>query len=304
MPCGREGHARVVVLTVIPVEMEAAMDALDAHREVGETGAFTSEAAMECWPGPLPFVVSKCDDRSNTPAGNSARNLLEDWRPETLILTGIAGGIRRIESVKGIQQLDGPNTGDVVVAEMIHFGDYGKDLPDGFLPRWLPLVHPPTRLVHRHTDWLCQSTTWADHLSDKRPAPGRPRVLQGELIAVEAVAGNPFGERQQQWIEHFDQAIAVDMESMGVGRALHDYDADVGVHYHPRWLCVRGISDQVVGSKDALKLLGTDDNNDERREWKRYAALTAAEVTKLIVSRLVKRARPEHPLQPAIDAWP
>lgn len=305
LPRGREGHARVAVLTVIDEEMDAALEVLEAETEAGDTGVLTSRRAWEQrGPNALPFVVAKCLDRSNEPAGQSARDLMEDWRPETIILTGIAGGIRRLQhDADGARLDDGPELGDVVVANMIHFGDYGKDTPTGFLPRFMPLVHPSSGLIRTHTEFLRVSRTWGDVVADRRPTAGSPRLRVGELVAVEAVAGNPFAERQQHMIDFFDKAVAVDMESKGVARALQDYTADVGVHYHPRWLCVRGISDLVVGGDEAAGLLGTG-NNEERALWKPYAALTAAHVTKAICDRLVRKARPAHPAQPAMDPWP
>ncbi|MDV8004304.1 hypothetical protein [Rhodococcus sp. IEGM 1318] len=296
----------MAVLTVIPEEMDAVIAVLGADREAGYTGAMTSAAALCSGLDALPFVVARCDERSNGPAGSSARQLLESWRPETIILTGIAGGIRRTESdpTGGIKLDDGPELGDVVIAEMIHFGDYGKDLPSGFLPRWFPLVHPPTSLVRRHTEALRLTTNWANELADQRPdSTGVPKVWTGELVAVEAVAGNPFAPRQQAILNYFDKAIAIDMESMGVARMLHDYEADVGVHYHPRWLCIRGISDLVVGSDDAVALLDEGDNNAQRTQWKGYSAHTAALVTKIILDRLLQQPLPPYPAQPGVPPW-
>lgn len=292
----------MAILTVIPEEMDAALLSLGATEEVGRGGHFTSPASLACGLHSLPFVVARCTDRSNTPAGNRARDLMEDWRPEVLILSGIAGGIQRIERTpQGQQRLEGPALGDVVVAQMVHFGDYGKDMPDGFLPRFLPLVHPPGVLVMRQFEWLRTKPDWSISIVEPRPAPGSSRLHMGELIAVEAIAGNPLSDRQQAWLGTFDKAIAVDMESMGVARALHDYESIEGVHYHPRWLCIRGISDAVAGTKEAAALL--PNNSAQRDDWKAYASAVAAHVTQVTVGRLTRQLRPEYPAQPAIPAW-
>jgi nucleoside phosphorylase len=303
VPLGREGHARVAVLTVIPEEMKEVLAVLGATEAVEYTGVFTSpEAAQEdltC----LPFIVSRCTDRSNGPASNSARNLMEDWRPETIMLVGIAGGIRRVDNPKKPTALaDGPALGDVVMGTLIHFGDYGKDLPSGFLPRFLPLVHPPTRLLMRHGEPLRVNTAWGKDIKEW-PGDKPPKLHMGEIVAVEAVAGNPLAERQQRIIEYFDKAIAVDMESKGVADALHDYEADVGVHYHPRWLCIRGISDLVVGSEAAAALLDAE-NDEQRAKWRSAAARSAATVAREVLVGLLSRPTSAHPQQPARLAWP
>lgn len=301
MPKGREGHARVAVLTVIPEEMAEVMDALVAHEPVGDTGAFTSEAALSEGLNDLPFIVLRCTDRSNGPAADSARDLMESWRPETIMLVGIAGGIRRLAKDAETPRLEpGPELGDVVVANMIHFGDYGKDLPQGFIPRWLPLVHPPAGLIMRHCERLRVSGDWGAAI-ENWPGATPPRLHIGEVIAVEAVAGNPRSGRQQAILQHFDKALAIDMESKGVAAALHAYEADVGVHYHPRWLCIRGISDLVVGSAEAQEIVG--ENQSQRESWRVAAARSAAVVAREVLRGLLRRTTPAHPAQPARPPW-
>ncbi|MBN9194302.1 hypothetical protein [Microbacterium sp.] len=299
---GREGHARVGILTVIPEEMDEALDVLGASVEVGMTGYFTSPLSLDEGLDCLPFVVARSSDRSNGPANESARALLEDWRPETLLLVGIAGGIRRVGNSVPAALEPGPALGDVVLATMVHFGDYGKDLPSGFLPRWLPLVHPPKRLLTRHGEPMRINTEWAEGIRDW-PGDRPPTLHQGEIVAVEAVASNPFAERQQAILRYFDKAIAIDMESKGVAEALFDYEADVGVHYHPRWMCVRGISDLVVGSDAAVALLG-EDNAAQREEWRKAAARSAALAARALLIRLLSRPTSAHPEQPPRPAWP
>lgn len=264
------------------------------------TGYFTSPQALaegvEC----LPFVVTRSSERSNGPANESARALLEDWRPETLLLVGIAGGIRRLSNTSPPSLEAGPELGDVVLATMVHFGDYGKDLPSGFLPRWLPLVHPPKRLLTRHGEAMRVNTDWAMGISDW-PGDQPPTLHQGEIVAVESVASNPFAARQKAILERFDKAIAIDMESKGVAEALFDYEADVGVHYHPRWMCVRGISDLVVASEQAADLI--EDNATQRERWRTAAARSAAHAARVLLIRLLSVPTSEHPEQPLRPAW-
>lgn len=304
MQQGREGHARFAVLTVIPEEMDEALNVLGASEEVGETAVFTSPLALQEGLTQLPFVVARCRDRSNGPAGITVRDLLEDWHPEVILLVGIAGGIRRLSIGSNPPKLaDGPALGDVVLAKMIHFADYGKDLPNGFLPRWLPLTHPSARLVQNSFDVLHRGVPWMDALPDWPSKDHAPRVHEGEVLAVESVAGNPFGVRQQQMIEYFSQTIAVDMESKGVAEAIFAYDRDV--YYNPRWLCIRGISDLVVGSAEAAELLKAElgDNSAQREEWRIPAARSAALCANWVLVRLLKQGRPRLAAQTAVPPW-
>ena len=301
VPRGRKGHARVAILTVITEEMDEAIHVLGATEEVGITGYFTSKEALAEGIGCLPFVICRMSDRSNGPASESARTLMEDWRPETILLVGIAGGIRRLSTASVPQMLDdGPELGDVVLATMVHFGDYGKALPGGFIPRWLPLVHPPKRLLSTHGEGMRLKQEWSNGILHW-PKVEPPKLHMGEIVAVEAVAGNPYSSRQRQLINYFDKAIAIDMESKGVAEALADYD--VGVHYHPRWMCIRGISDLVVGSGPAAKLIGGS-NAEQRDFWRRAAARSAAMAARYLLIRLLSKETISHPAQPRRPAWP
>src|SRR5215471_10934392 len=54
------------------------------------------------------IIVKRSGDRSNTPAGNATRDFIEDFRPEFILLVGIAGGM---------QGRDGTALGDIVVSD-------------------------------------------------------------------------------------------------------------------------------------------------------------------------------------------
>lgn len=304
MIVGRHGHARVVVLSVIPSEWQAALAEFGCSAlsdEVDQLGVYSPNALHDLDRLPdgrpnLPFIVTRTTDRSNGPSQESAQRLLEHWRPEFIVLTGIAGGVRRLTSDG--TALEGPEPGDVVIGEYIHYCDYGKDLPNGFLQRYYALAHPPTALIRRHTDRLLLDPSWSNGLRGSGGAG--PKIHHGEILAVESVAANPTSQRQQAWLRHFDKALAVEMESAGVARAVHESEGDV--HYNPRWFVVRGISDSVVGSEEAERLLGSD-NQAERDAWAVDAAKSSARVARLLTERLVCRPREVHPAQAAGPAW-
>ncbi|WP_082948540.1 phosphorylase family protein [Mycolicibacterium elephantis] len=316
---GRAGHARVVILGVTPLESEVQNEEFGADTEVMSEGVFAPRATLNCTTADgkpcLPLILAVCTDRSNGPAQETAMHLLERWKPEYIILCGTAGGIlRREERPQRQPRLVGPVPGDVVVGEFIHYADYGKKLQGHeFKHRYLPVVHPPTRLTKKHTQKLTSFPyEWPERVLKHHPKYRRrngvsvvgstPVIHRGEIVAVEAVAGDPLDSKQQWLVSHFDKALAVDMESHGVARALHDNE--MGVHYRPSWLCVRGISDPVVGSDEDLQLLKKNKNNErERRKWERYAASAAAHVARVITERILATPRPPHPQQIGAPAW-
>jgi nucleoside phosphorylase len=114
-----------------------------------------------------------------------------------------------------------------------------------------------------------------------------------------------MSDHQKAYLARFDHAIAVDMESIGVARALHDMRADV--HYNPRWMCIRAISDRVpaVGEGQVVDL-PAGGNDEERQLWKTYAGAVAGAFTRRILQRLLSEPREEHPMDPsapAYDGW-
>lgn len=305
VPTGRRGHARVAVLTVIEEEVDAVRTALNADHEVGNTGVFTP-VPPQGNPVRLPVVVARCASRSNIPAQSSATRLIEQWQPEVVILAGVAGGIARARSTNDEIVWEGPEPGDIVVAEYVHYAEFTKNEPLEARLRYFPIDQPTSTLVQAHADSLRSPPhgvdPWHQGLGPY-PAGRPPNVHIGEIIAVEGIAGDPEYTHQKRYLERFDHALAVDMESAGVARALHEARADI--HYNPRWMCVRAISDHVYapttlveeGAYPALS------NSEERRRWKAYAAPAAGQFVRRLAERLLSEAREASPGDPGAEAY-
>jgi nucleoside phosphorylase len=309
VPSGRRGHARVTVLTVIEDEFDAALHALGATHEIGVTGVFSPVVIGEPKPR-LPFVVGRCAHRSNMPAQSSATRIIEDWRPEVLVLVGIGGGIMRGRVGDQGVEWEGPCPGDVVVAEYIHYAEFTKNVPSGSNLRYFPIDQPTSSLVQTHGDALRiagqGAESWHAQLPVVRPGPESPALHIGEIVAVEGVAGDPMNAHQKTYLQRFDHAAAVDMESGGVARALHE--ARSHVHYNPRWMCIRAISDRVyaVTSEEEEAALPEVENNEEREKWKQYAVAVAAGLTRRVLERLLaepREAAPADPGAPEFQGW-
>jgi nucleoside phosphorylase len=326
---GRRGHARVVLLPIIDAELQAVQAVFGATAEIGYTGVYTlpeyaaSEAAKDPLKRRYPFVVARSADRSNTPANSSTREMLEWYQPEVVLVVGIGGGIQR---GVGPSKASGPELGDVVIGRYVHYAEYTKNLPSGSRLRYIALDQPSSWLVSRHADPLAVApgATCFSRLSLPRPdeTTDFPAIHVSEVVVAESIAGNPSAEKQMEMIERFDNADVVDMESMGVGRALHDYRIDP--HYNPLWLPVRGVSDIVTaagrrspGEKQASHRAGQqvadgsstgdnegpDHNDEQRKQWKKYASHAAACVARTLVERLLSEERPESPCDPGAPRW-
>ena len=319
-------HARVAVLTVIEEEFDAAQEVFGADHEVPSTRGFTvftTEPATSS-PERYPYVLMQCGNRSNVPSAGATRRLLEHFQPEVIILVGIAGGIQRLEAPNnGTARWRGDALpGDVVVADYVHYADFTKN--EGGLEklRYFALDHPSENLLAEHFNSIRTSkrrgSPWYADLparptasvrTVKRGDPAephqadKPSLVRGEVIAVEGLAGDPNASHQKKLIDRFDHAVAIDMESMGVARALHEFRDDV--HYNPMWMCVRGISDAARGFPvdHPDTLLKETENNAERTLWKPYAAAAATRVAAIITQRILQEARPPSPADPGAAAY-
>lgn len=312
---GRHGHARVAVLTIIDEEFEAVREVFGATDEIDTTGIYAP--GPEDAPGgdavkQFPFVLAQSPERSNVPASEATRQLAAAFRPEIFVVVGIAGGVRRARMSDGGVVWSGASTGDVVIASYVHYGEYAKHLPGGTRRRYFQIDHPSAGLVQMHgktPERNLSGPPWHEAIRAKRPVEGTPAVTVGEILAVEAVAADPDREAQATMLADYDNAAAVDMESMGVGRAMHEIRSSV--HYNPRWMCVRGISDPVLVYPDdpverdaAVRDAGVEDDNDaQRKAWKPYAAEAAAVYARLIVERILRSGRPPVPADAGAPQW-
>lgn len=293
---GRRGHARVIVVTVVDEEMTAAL---------GEFGAAVEISGSGCWAtahnddSVYPLLIAQSEDRSNMPALLTVRDLVEDWQPECIVLAGIAGGIVRAKADGA--GLTGPRPGDVICAEYIHYGEYTKRVDGKRLIRYYPLAQPDSHLLQAQLRPLARQE-WFKGLPERPrgPADAVPELQFGEIVAVEFLAGDATSEAQREIFGQYDHALAVDMESAGVARAMHR--ASTSVHYRPVWLCVRGISDRTAADTSAQDLLPSN-NDDERRLWREYAAAAAARVSRRLVERLLAQPRPPGSEDPGAPAW-
>ena len=181
-------------------------------------------------------------DRSNVPAGETARDMLEHFRPELLIVCGVAGGIAGRDTALGPI-----SPGHVVVADTLHYTAFRKFTSTGDVRRHFAHDPPSMGLVNRHARALARDIDMGNtigHPFAGEPVPAGhawpPRIHVGPMIVGESVMGNPHHPEQRLAAGLIDNALAVDMESIGVARAVHRMRE--AVDYNPRLLVVRGVS--------------------------------------------------------------
>ena len=259
---GRDGRALVAIITIVREEF-------DAIRSV--------ETFTPC-PGDSPFLfrtalaekrydvlLAQSADRGNTPCAELVADLAERYRPEYIVLSGIAGGIDR----------DDVTLGDVVIADHVEGYEIQKFDGGRSLHRRVAIDHPSKYLRETIARRVEIAGKWIERIKVERPMAGTPKVVIGNLIAGEKILGDGENEYQRKILEAFDKAIAVDMESHGLGRGA--FSARSTRYYNLNYLVVRGISD----------LVNAENNNEARKNWRLYAAGSAAAFTMEVVNELV-----------------
>lgn len=234
---GRFGKTKVGVLTVIQEEFDAAKSALGATNRYQQSRYWYRNDPNE-------FVVAKMADRGNVAASEATKHIFEYWRPDILLLVGIAGGL----------SVEDAGLGDVVIVDYVHYGDFRKIAQGRDVLRFAAYDQPSVSLRQDTLESLAEEGEWLNAIRADRPEPheddpegegdGTPRAAVGGLVAGEKILGDPDHPEQQRVFVTFEHAIALDMESFGVARAVHDERRHAD--YNPRLAIIRGISDIVV----------------------------------------------------------
>lgn len=274
---GRHGHARVALLSVIEEETRAVQTVLGLTQRVPGLPYFVAPGADLS----RPAVVNREVGRTNLQAGICIRDVIEHWRAEALILCGIAGGIPEREQVQ---------LGDLVVPEYVHYCSFAKLSENGQQRRYIAYDHPSLSLHSYYAAPLRDDKSWITSGIDRLlPNQRLPKVLIGSLVAGDKVYGNPTSEEQHQIIRDFDDAIAIDMESVRLCRAVAD--ARRYTFYNPRLLIIRSISD----------MIGEAANNEQRAQYKDAAATIAATFAKHVVQDILAHEPDPRPTGDAGD---
>lgn len=223
----------IVLLTALQREYKAFRHYLTnprVHRHPAgtlfETGALAGH--------PDRHVAMAVMGEGNTSAAALTERAITEFQPEAVLFVGIAGGLR-----------DWLHIGDVVVATRVYGYHGGRSEDDGFhtRPRAWDAAHRLDQ-VARQVD---RADTWWSAAS---PAPSRrPAVHFGPIAAGEVVLDSTRSELAARLRHHYNDAIAIEMESAGVATASQ-------LHLATPMIAIRGISDDAGGNKQLTDRTG------------------------------------------------
>lgn len=237
-------RAPVLILTAFELEYATVRRRLDNLRMCRlQTGTIFETGVL---PGTNCRIVLGQTGKGNQPAAVLAERAITHFRPAAVLFVGVAGAL-----------WDTAELGDVVVATRVYgyHGATSEDDGDKARPQAWEIPHAIGELAR----FLDVTGDWK---SDPDVSEPPPRVHFAPVAAGEIVH-NSRTSYPARWVrEHFNDALAVEMEAAGAAQAGHLNNAQVAV--------VRGISDRADGTKN------TDDDRDRQPGAARNATAFAA----------------------------
>lgn len=249
----------VVILTALNLEYEAVrkrLTDLSLHRHRAGTRFEVGRIGRDGPPVALGVV-----GQGNQPAAVLTERAITEFSPAALLFVGVAGALRpKIE------------LGDVVVASHIYAYHGGRSEDDGLKarPRAWEIAHGAGQIAQH----LIRTGEWASGL----PGGRTPKVHFGPIAAGEVVQDSVISEHARWVRQHYNDALAIEMEAAGVAQAGHHNESLPVV-------VVRGISDRADGSKAI-----TDGQNWQPRAAEHAAAFAVALAQELAADLAAQRS--------------
>jgi adenosylhomocysteine nucleosidase len=213
-----------VIMTATDIEYNAVLrhlDDVELHRH--EAGTRFEVGTLRGTAFRIALVLSTVGNRASAVIAERA---IQEFAPPALLFCGIAGSL-----------WDRPGIGDIVVAERVYAYQGGTSEHDGLKarPRAWEAPHQVSQTAHA----LNRSGDWRSRLPVNA---GNPEVRFGAVAAGEVLKNSDRSLEAKFIRQHYNDAIAIEMEAAGVAEAGHLNNTMVGI--------VRGISDMSDGSKN------------------------------------------------------
>ncbi|GAB7040580.1 MULTISPECIES: 5'-methylthioadenosine/S-adenosylhomocysteine nucleosidase family protein [Catenuloplanes] len=244
----------IVILTALNLEYQA----VRRHLTGLETQAHEAGTLFEVGRLPGGGRAALClAGKGNQSAAVLTERAIARFTPSAVLFVGVAGGL--YPSVR---------LGDVVVASKVYAYHGGTAEDDGMKarPRAWDIPHAADQLA-QHLD---RTGEWTRHLP---PGADVPAVRFAPIAAGEVVQDSATSAHARWVRDHFNDALAIEMEGAGVVHAAFLNSALPGV-------VVRGISDRADGTKQH-----TDGQN-----WQPRAAANAAAFAIALADELARTA--------------
>ncbi|NUS43210.1 MAG: 5'-methylthioadenosine/S-adenosylhomocysteine nucleosidase [Mycobacteriaceae bacterium] len=235
----------VVVLTATDIEYNAVrrhLDDIDPYRHTAGT-----RFEIGTLHGTTCRIALALANVGNHSSAVIAERAIQEFAPCAVLFSGIAGSL-----------WSKPGLGDIVVAERVYSYQGGTSEHDGLKarPRAWEAPHEVSQIAHA----LDRAGDWRKRLPSDA---GEPEVRFGAIAAGEILKNSDRSREALHIREHYNDAIAIEMEAAGVAHAGHLNNVMVGI--------IRGISDMSDGTKNT-----EDDARSQPRAAQHAAAFAVS----------------------------
>ncbi len=239
----------IVILTALQREYKAVQRHLaDLRRHPHATGTLFEVGVLAGHPDRR--VALAVTGEGNGSAATITERAITEFQPAAVLFVGIAGGLR-----------DWLELGDVVVATRVYGYHGGRSEDNAFRSR--PRAWDTAHELDQVARLVDRADTWRAAMSSK------PSVHFNPIAAGEVLLDSARSVVAKQLRDHYNDAIAVEMESAGVAQASH-------LNLATPTITIRGISDHADGAKDFTDQHGAPD----------LAAMTAAAFAAAVIAEL------------------
>lgn len=242
----------VLIMTIIRAELDAVRLLFDLEKFQGPSGlAWGARLDSEAG-GRHSVVAVRPAEKGTLAAMGKVTRALREWQPRRLLVVGIAGGVSRARPEMGL--------GDIVLGSEVVYYELQKHTPGAVEFQYTPLAQVDQSLKEVALLALVDDESWSDGLAlpDGRAA----RAVPGKILTGDKLLGDAGDPALLELLGRHPDALAVEMESGGVARAVHEHENERKV----AWLTVRAVSD----------FCDRAGNQETRDKWRVPAARSAA----------------------------
>jgi nucleoside phosphorylase len=279
-------HGRAVILTALAPEYDAVrLHITNLHPYVHRSGTRYELGRLSDAGSGWEVVLAEIGE-GNQVAATLTGQAIDTFDPDLVMFVGVAGSL-----------VDSVQLGDVVAATKVDAYHGGKQVGTRFMAR--PATWPAAwrldqaaRQVRRERRWLTRLGEPPAQLAEVLAARP-PEVHLKPILAGEVVVDSRETRLYRFLREHYNDAVAVEMEGAGLATAAHASGAVPS-------MVVRGISDLAGGGKAASDAAG----------WQEQAAAHAAAFAAQLLVTLDPKAFPRAPREeeessrPVVHAHP
>lgn len=210
---------KIAILTPIPIEYQKVRELLGIStlHAVQHNGRQYEEGRFQGRFHPFEVIISQTGSK-NTEVALATDRAIQQYNPNIVILTGIAGGVKDVK------------IGDVVIANKLYGYESGKETDEGFVSR--PEVFTCSLDLVDHAKQTALSPQW----KSRSPFAENSNVFTGPIISGDKVIASIESPVYKNIKKHFNDTIALEMEASGFGKVML---------YHPmvKFINIRGVSD-------------------------------------------------------------